>query len=82
VTQVLSIWEGTTNILSSDALRAIRKENAAEFFLDDLHQRTKNINHPILLDEKNKTLNDLQELKEYVINMADTNEEEQLIGTR
>lgn len=37
--QVLSIWEGTTNVLALDALRAIRKENAGEFFLKDLNQR-------------------------------------------
>lgn len=37
--QVLSIWEGTTNVLALDALRAIRKENAGEFFLKDLDRR-------------------------------------------
>ncbi len=31
--QVLCIWEGTTNILSLDCLRAIQKENAYEVFL-------------------------------------------------
>lgn len=34
--QVLSIWEGTTNILSLDVLRAIHKENAAVAFLEDI----------------------------------------------
>lgn len=37
--QVLSIWEGTTNVLSLDALRAIQKENAGEFFLKDIMRR-------------------------------------------
>jgi alkylation response protein AidB-like acyl-CoA dehydrogenase len=32
--QVLPIWEGTTNILVLDALRAIEKERAAEAFFD------------------------------------------------
>lgn len=31
--QVFSLWEGTTNILSLDSLRAIEKENALEPFL-------------------------------------------------
>jgi alkylation response protein AidB-like acyl-CoA dehydrogenase len=31
--QVLTIWEGTTNVLSLDCLRAIQKENALEVFL-------------------------------------------------
>lgn len=37
--QVLSIWEGTTNVLSLDSLRAIRKENAGEAFIQDIHDR-------------------------------------------
>src|SRR5262249_21784455 len=31
--QVLSIWEGTTNVLSLDVLRAIEKTNALQSFL-------------------------------------------------
>jgi acyl-CoA dehydrogenase len=34
--QVLPIWEGTTNVLSLDALRAIGREKALEPFLADL----------------------------------------------
>lgn len=34
--QVLSIWEGTTNVLSLDALRAIAREGALEPFLEEL----------------------------------------------
>ncbi|HLN29397.1 MAG TPA: acyl-CoA dehydrogenase family protein [Gemmataceae bacterium] len=37
--QVLSIWEGTTNVLSLDSLRAIDKEAALGPFLDDLRSR-------------------------------------------
>src|SRR5262249_39641874 len=37
--QVLSIWEGTTNVLSLDVLRALEKEAAFQPFLTDLHQR-------------------------------------------
>jgi putative acyl-CoA dehydrogenase len=41
--QVLAIWEGTTNVLSLDALRAIRKENAGVSFLKDIVSRLEGI---------------------------------------
>lgn len=37
--QVLSIWEGTTNVLSLDALRALEKTNALDAFLADARER-------------------------------------------
>jgi hypothetical protein len=37
--QVLSIWEGTTNVLSLDVLRAIEKTNALDSFLADARER-------------------------------------------
>ena len=37
--QVLSIWEGTTNVLSLDVLRAIEKTDALDAFLRDARQR-------------------------------------------
>lgn len=46
--QVLAIWEGTTNVLSLDALRAIRKENAGEAFLKDIEGRLSKIKNPEL----------------------------------
>lgn len=46
--QVLAIWEGTTNVLSLDALRAIRKENAADYFFQDVKNRLDKIAHPDL----------------------------------
>ncbi len=39
--QVLSIWEGTTNVLSLDALRAIEKERALEPFLAETGERAR-----------------------------------------
>jgi hypothetical protein len=41
--QVLSIWEGTTNVLSLDVLRAIEKTNALEAFLSDPRDRVATI---------------------------------------
>ena len=37
--QVFSIWEGTTNVLSLDTLRALAKENALPPFLRDVEAR-------------------------------------------
>lgn len=37
--QVLPIWEGTTNILSLDALRAMAREGVFAPFMRDLHKR-------------------------------------------
>ncbi len=39
--QVLSIWEGTTNVLSLDALRAIAKEGALPVLLEEIGKWTK-----------------------------------------
>ena len=47
--QVLSIWEGTTNVLSLDALRAIEKERTLPVFFANLRGRLAGINHPELV---------------------------------
>jgi hypothetical protein len=41
--QVLTIWEGTTNVLSLDLLRALRCEDAPEALLNDLVRRIERI---------------------------------------
>jgi alkylation response protein AidB-like acyl-CoA dehydrogenase len=41
--QVLSIWEGTTNVLSLDMLRAIQRENALAPFIQDMMSMLSNI---------------------------------------
>ncbi len=46
--QTLSIWEGTTNVLSLDTLRAIEKENAFVPFMKDLGARLASVTHPEL----------------------------------
>lgn len=40
--QVFAIWEGTTNVLSLDCLRAIQKENALEAYLNEMESLAKN----------------------------------------
>jgi alkylation response protein AidB-like acyl-CoA dehydrogenase len=53
--QVLSIWEGTTNVLSLDALRAIEKDGAFEPFLASIRRRLENIRTPALRPARERT---------------------------
>ncbi|HEX7048009.1 MAG TPA: acyl-CoA dehydrogenase family protein [Gammaproteobacteria bacterium] len=46
--QVLSIWEGTTNVLALDLLRAATKDESLPLWLNDMHVRLSNIGHPEL----------------------------------
>jgi alkylation response protein AidB-like acyl-CoA dehydrogenase len=46
--QVLSIWEGTTNVLSLDTLRAIDKDGSFEPFLSDVRGRLAGVQAPPL----------------------------------
>lgn len=46
--QTLPIWEGTTNILSLDTLRAMQKDECLEPYLADVEQRLAGITHPEL----------------------------------
>jgi alkylation response protein AidB-like acyl-CoA dehydrogenase len=41
--QVLSIWEGTTNVLSLDVLRAVEKEGAFAPFMSELRERVREV---------------------------------------
>lgn len=45
--QVLSIWEGTTNVLSLDALRAIAREGALEPFMGELRDAAQTATHDL-----------------------------------
>ena len=80
--QVLAIWEGTTNILSLDALRAIRKEQAAEPFLLDIVERVKGITAQELLFSKEKILAAVAVLNDYMQSMSAMGEDEQQIAAR
>lgn len=76
--QVLSIWEGTTNVLSLDALRAIKKENAGEAFVQEIVRRLKNVSgHDEL---KKKVFEGLKEVESNLKNISD--EENLTTGAR
>ncbi len=44
--QVLPIWEGTTNVLSLDLLRAQSRSGAVEIVIDDLERRSAGLSQP------------------------------------
>ncbi len=66
-TQVLSIWEGTTNILSLDTLRSIEKENTFAPFIKNILNRLENISEQELLISRDKVYQSVQKIKEYFI---------------
>lgn len=68
-TQVLAIWEGTTNVLSMDCLRAIEKEKAGEAFLADSIDRLNRITK--LTSERDQVLQALIKLKDVLTNTTD-----------
>ncbi|HEY9448127.1 MAG TPA: acyl-CoA dehydrogenase family protein, partial [Gemmatimonadaceae bacterium] len=46
--QVLSIWEGTTNVLSLDVLRALEADTALGALRSDIEERLASVSHPEL----------------------------------
>jgi alkylation response protein AidB-like acyl-CoA dehydrogenase len=54
--QTLTIWEGTTNVLSLDGLRAISKEGALQPYLEMLRGHARKAAHPGLVPAAEKAL--------------------------
>lgn len=73
--QVLSIWEGTTNVLSLDSLRAIKKENAGVAFLKDIHDRMNAITLKELAEMKVKIIEATQRLQKALLEAGSLDEE-------
>ncbi len=64
--QVLSIWEGTTNILSLDCLRAIDKEAALPPFLEDIRRRVSSSTLAELQPCKKRIVDALEQIEQYL----------------
>lgn len=64
--QVLAIWEGTTNVLSLDVLRSIQKEGTLEPLLKNITHRINNIDLPELEEFKKKVLSGLKNITKFV----------------
>ena len=80
--QVLSIWEGTTNILSLDALRAIHREGAFEPFLRQMRERVDAVVHPELLDSAIRVREALDRIEEFLPRAAGDGAETVEAGAR
>ncbi|MGH8372314.1 MAG: acyl-CoA dehydrogenase family protein, partial [Gammaproteobacteria bacterium] len=68
--QVLSIWEGTTNVLSLDVLRVLEQTDALQIFAADTRQRLESARKPELQDCLQKALTSLAELEAWSANAA------------
>lgn len=79
--QVLSIWEGTTNVLSLDVLRAIAKENAFIPFAENIQKRMENIADEFKV-EKEKIIKSLESIKSYLIASSKNDKEFSEAGAR
>ena len=64
--QVFSIWEGTTNVLSLDVLRALEKENAFPHFIEDIRRRIARIQDDELKDSAVRIEKALAEIEVYL----------------
>ena len=65
--QVFSIWEGTTNVLSLDVLRAIHKEEAMKTFLPFIKNQAKNLESK----QEEKIMLELQRLEDFLKHAKD-----------
>ena len=66
--QVFPIWEGTTNILSLDVLRAIEREDAFPVFVQDVTMRLARIRADQLADAKARAQAGLKALESFLGN--------------
>ncbi len=66
--QVLSIWEGTTNVLSLDTLRAIERERAFGPFLADLGARLAAVDRPELAPAVKRVREAAKAIETYLAN--------------
>lgn len=69
--QVLSIWEGTTNVLSLDALRAIKRENAGMHFAVDIKERMAKIKDEQLAKFCPELISALKKIIQHLQNCTD-----------
>jgi hypothetical protein len=63
--QTLCIWEGTTNVLSLDALRAIEKESALKPYFDDTRNLIDGIAREELKPMQDSVMNSIRELEAF-----------------
>lgn len=68
--QVLAIWEGTTNVLSLDVLRALERERAWGPLAADLERRLDGVRAPVLHDEADRARTAVRRIGAFLRAMA------------
>jgi putative acyl-CoA dehydrogenase len=81
-TQVLSIWEGTTNILSLDALRAMERSDALTEWASDIRRRLGAVKASPLSSCTEQILGAVHRIEEYAARAASAGSEFQQAGAR
>ena len=80
--QVLSIWEGTTNILSLDALRAMERSDALTEWASDIRRRLSAVKASALSSCAEQTMRGVHRIEEYAARAASAGSEFQQTGAR
>jgi putative acyl-CoA dehydrogenase len=80
--RVLSIWEGTTNILSLDALRAMDRSDVLAEWASDIRRRLSGVKVAALTPSAEQTLNAVHRIEQYAARAANAGPEFQQTGAR
>jgi hypothetical protein len=80
--QVLSIWEGTTNVLSLDSLRAVERSDALAAWTADVRRRLTGAQKSELSQPTTQTLAAVRRIEEYAARAASAGSEFQQTGAR
>ncbi|WP_256684762.1 acyl-CoA dehydrogenase family protein [Halococcus qingdaonensis] len=74
--QVLPIWEGTSNVLSLDLLRALDREDAHEALLPAIREHIDAVEHPALAECVETVDDEFTRLQEALVHLAGADVEE------
>jgi putative acyl-CoA dehydrogenase len=80
--QVLAIWEGTTNILSLDSLRALERSDVLGEWASDVRRRLSDVKLAELSSSIERTLNAVQRIEQYAVRSKGAGIECQQAGAR
>jgi len=80
--QVLPIWEGTTNVLSLDTLRAIHRVDALDEWIKNLRQRLDDIKVRDLRGSAERVTNAVERIAQYAKRATAADDSFQQVGAR
>ena len=80
--QVLSIWEGTTNVLSLDALRAMERVDVFSVWVSDIRGRLSAVKATALRESAERVSRTVQRIEEYAARASKSDKDFQQAGAR